>query len=44
MCLVDCPGCDQPVAFDPGDRDFECPACGVARVVDDIRVELALAA
>ena len=35
MCFVDCPVCDQPVAAQPGDDEFDCPACGVAPVVDE---------
>jgi predicted RNA-binding Zn-ribbon protein involved in translation (DUF1610 family) len=44
MCFVDCPVCDQPVASDPGDDEFDCPACGVASVVDEAPVVFALAA
>ena len=44
MCFVDCPVCDQPVAFQPADDEFHCPACGVAAVVDEQPVGLALAA
>jgi len=44
MCFVDCPVCDQPVALDPGDDEFDCPACGVASVVGETPVELLLAA
>jgi len=44
MCFVDCPVCDQPVASDPGDDEFDCPACGVASVVGETPVELLLAA
>jgi hypothetical protein len=44
MCLLDCPVCDQPVAFDPADDDFDCAACGVANVVDETAVVFALAA
>ena len=44
MCFVDCPVCLQPVAFDPKDDDFDCPACGVASVMDEAPVVLALAA
>jgi len=44
MCFVECPVCDQPVAFEPGDDDFDCSACGVASVVDETRLELLLAA
>jgi predicted RNA-binding Zn-ribbon protein involved in translation (DUF1610 family) len=44
MCFVDCPMCDQPVAFDPADDDFDCPVCGVASVVDEAPVVLLRAA
>jgi endogenous inhibitor of DNA gyrase (YacG/DUF329 family) len=45
MCLVDCPLCDRPVAYEPGDAVFDCPACAVrVAVVDVEEAALALAA
>ena len=45
MCFLDCPVCDLAVAFQPGDDEFDCPACGVAPVVDEApRLVLAKAA
>jgi hypothetical protein len=44
MCFVDCPVCDQPVPFDPGDDEFDCAACGVAGFADETPLELLLAA
>jgi hypothetical protein len=45
MCTVDCPFCDRAVRFEPGDDEFDCPACAVrVEVMDDEPMVLAAAA
>jgi hypothetical protein len=36
MCIVDCPLCDQEVAFEPGDAVLDCPTCQVRVAVADV--------
>jgi len=44
MCIVDCPLCDRPVPFEPGDETFACPGCTTVVAVVDPEPELVLLA